>query len=252
MFYHDSIDPEILTGSQLDTLLSLGWYRMHQSVFCTSHIEHDGVAFRVHWLRYFISSLKQQSSHKRIHRKNEKFKFSIEDFNEISNQHAELHFRYRASINFNGALTIQDALFGDHTLERNIFNTKCISVFDEGKLIAAGYFDVGETSAASILHFFDPNYKKYSLGKYLILITLDYLREKGYTFYYPGYVVEGLSKMDYKLFLGRDRAQYFDPAAIAWRKFHNQLLVRQDSALNNVSIPVLPGEANPIVSHDAK
>lgn len=227
MFYHDSFIPHDLTGEQLDTLLSLGWYRMNQTVFCTSHIEHDSIPYRVHWLRYPMAELKSTHSHHRLRNKIKGFKYSIEDFTLIREDHSELHKRYRDSITFNGALSIQDCLFGDHPVDTNIFDTKCISIFDEGKLIAGGYFDIGDESCASILHFYDPQYKRYSLGKVMILITLEYLRAQQYSFYYPGYVVEGLCKMDYKLFLGRDDAEYFDPFSVSWKKFHDGLLIKQ-------------------------
>lgn len=228
MFYYDSFIPRNLSGAQLDTLLSLGWYRMNQTVFCTSHIENDSVPYRVHWLRYPIAILKSRQSHHRLRSRAKRFRYSIEDFTFISEDHAELHRRYRDSITFNGATSIQDCLFGDHPVNSNIFNTKCISVFDNNILIAGGYFDVGDESAASILHFFDPQYRRYSLGKVMILITLDYLKASGYKLYYPGYVVEGLPKMDYKLFLGRYDAEYFDPFSAGWKKFHEDILVKQE------------------------
>ena len=227
MFYHDSFVPSDLSGAQLDTLLSLGWYRMNQYVFCTSHIDHENLPYRVHWMRYPISELKPKPSHKRIRNRNNNFRYTIEDFSSIRQDHAELHHLYRETITFNGALTIQDCLFGDYPIEKNIFSTKCISIFDEQKLIAGGYFDTGDEAAASILHFFDPTYDKYSLGKFLILITIDYLRTKGFHYYYPGYVVEGLNKMNYKLFLGKEYAQYFDPHSITWKKFEENILTNE-------------------------
>ena len=148
----------------------------------------------------------------------------IEDFETIRPDHQELHRRYRDSINFDGADSIQASLFGEASTDTNIFTTKCISVFDKDVLIAGGYFDVGKISAASILHFFDPEYKRFGLGKYLILVTIDYLKQQGFTLYYPGYVVEGLSKMDYKLFLGREAARYFEPETLAWKYFDERIL----------------------------
>jgi leucyl-tRNA---protein transferase len=228
LFYHDRFTPASLTGAQLDQVLALGWYRMHQSIFATSHVE-LGAQYRVHWLRFPLSEIKRSASHNRILKRSNAFRFAIEDFNSVSSDHAELHKRYRASIDFDGAVSVQDSLFGEAPTDKNIFTTKCISVYDKDILIAGGYFDVGEISAASILHFFDPIYKRFSLGKFLILITIDYLKQHGFTFYYPGYVVEGLSKMNYKLFLGKEAAQYFDPETAIWKKFEDNILGSQSS-----------------------
>src|SRR6187402_316816 len=144
---------------------------MHQSVFTCSHIGMDD-PHRVHWLRYPVHEIITHHSHKRIRNRNKNFSIVIEDFNAIGTSHKELHQTYRAFIDFDGAWSIEECLFGEDMSLHNIFNTKCISIYDQGKLVAAGYFDVGTKAAASILHFYDPLYSRYSLGKFLILITI--------------------------------------------------------------------------------
>lgn len=214
--YYHSFQPFSLTGRQLDQLLALGWYRMHQEVFTTSHVQ-LGDVYRVHWLRFAVEKLQLHTSHKRTHQRARNFNYSVEDFI-LSEEYKELHHRYRASINFEGAPSIQDCLFGKSEVSTSIFQTKTISIYDGKRLVAVGYFDLGEKSAASILHFFDPAYAWYSLGKYLILLTLAYLREHKFHFYYPGYIVEGNPKMDYKLFLGIEEAEYFDSLSVEWKR----------------------------------
>jgi arginine-tRNA-protein transferase len=224
--YFERLRPLELSAPVLDELLALGWYRLDQTIFTSSHVGLDDI-YRVHWLRYDVKEIVAHSSHKRIYNRNRKFHFTIDDFSTIQKDHETLYAKYRAFIDFDGAGSIRECLLGEEVLDKNIYSTKCISVFDNEKLIAGGYFDLGEKSAASILHFFDPEYKKNSLGKYLILLTIDYLRENGFEFYYPGYVVEGNSKMDYKLFLGKEQAQYFDPQIVGWKYFEDRILVRR-------------------------
>jgi leucyl-tRNA---protein transferase len=216
--YYDNIYPQSISPAGLDHVLALGWYRMHQGIFTCSHVN-LGDVYRVHWLRYRIADIPEKSSHKRIWSRNIRFHHTIEDFNPdfIRLDHQELHKRYRASIDFDGANSIRESLLGDAFDGINIFNTKCISIFHEEKLIAGGYFDTGLQAGTSILHFFDPEYNKNSLGKYLILLTINYLRGKGFTYYYPGYIVEGLNKMNYKIFLSRDAAQFFEPETMQWK-----------------------------------
>jgi arginyl-tRNA--protein-N-Asp/Glu arginylyltransferase len=224
--YYNSFRPEELTGSDLDKLLALGWYRMHQTIFTSSHVGLDEI-YRVHWLRYLVNEIKDHASHRKIRKRNKDLRFTIEDFTAIRADHVELHQRYYKSIEFDGAISIEECLFGEENSNNNIYRTKCISIFENDKLVAGGYFDVGDHAAASILHFFDPNYKRNSLGKYLILLTIDYLQSNQFEFYYPGYVVEGNSKMNYKLFLGKKEAQYFDPETVAWKYFNEGILIRQ-------------------------
>jgi leucyl-tRNA---protein transferase len=230
--YYHSLSPVSLNGLQLDQLLALGWYRMHQHIFTTSHVQ-LGEVYRAHWLRYRLQELQPHASHKRMRQRASCFRHHIEDF-ELGDMQLHLHKRYRSSINFEGAPSITDCLFGKEEITASIFTTKTVSVFDGEKLIASGYFDVGKESAASILHFFDPDYSRYSLGKYLILLTIDYLQSNDYQFYYPGYVVAGNAKMDYKLFLGKEQAQYFDPTIVEWRYFEEKILHKPTSGSREV------------------
>jgi len=224
--YHNSLTPDSLSGSELDRYLALGWYRMHQAIFTTTHLIHDDCQ-RVHWLRFPIAEIVDREPHRRIRKRNTIFTVTIEDLVNIRMDHEELYERYRASIDFNGALSIHQSLFGDEDADINIFITKCISVYDGDLLIAGGYFDIGAHAGTSILHFFDPTYKRYSLGKYLVLLTLDFLKTEGFEFYYPGYVVAGNAKMDYKLFIGKKVAQYFDVETQAWRSFKESILAAE-------------------------
>jgi arginine-tRNA-protein transferase len=226
--YYNSFYPEEITGQDLDKLLALGWYRMHQTIFTSSHVGLEEV-YRVHWLRYTLSEIGNHTSHRKIRKRNAHVHFTIEDFTAIRADHAELHQRYRDSIDFDGAWNIEECLFGEEGLQRNIYNTKCISVFDHGQLVAGGYFDIGDRAAASILHFFDPLYKRFSPGKFLMLLTIDYLKLNQFEFYYPGYVVEGNSKMNYKLFLGKETAQYFDPDTATWKYFQESILINRSA-----------------------
>lgn len=145
-----------------------------------------------------------------------------------------LYANYRSSIDFDGAASIQTCLFSEEDPAKNIYKTKCISVFDGDRLIAGGYFDLGGNSATSILHFFDPLYKDYSLGKYLMLLTIDFLTTAGYEFYYPGYVIAGNGKMNYKLFIGKEATYYFAPETISWKHFEERILVEEDLRSNKV------------------
>jgi len=224
--YYHSLSPDAISGSELDLLLAHGWYRMHQSIFTSSHL-HLEESYQVHWLRYPLTKFKNRPSHKRIRSRAKDFSYSIEELDSIRPDHEALYAIYRASIDFDGAYSIHHSLFGEADTEKNVFKTKCISVYNQGNLMAGGYFDVGATSGASILHFFDPLYKDNSPGKFLMLLTVDFLQSAGYDFYYPGYVVTGKDKMNYKLFIGKEATEYFDPETIAWKPFQESILVQK-------------------------
>jgi arginine-tRNA-protein transferase len=110
-------------------------------------------------------------------------------------------------------------LFGKSN--HNIYNTQEINIYDGNKLIAAGFFDLGKTSAAGISSFYDPAYKKYSLGKYLIYLKIEYCKEIGLHYFYPGYFVPGYPLFDYKLEIGRSVLQYLEFTSSQWKSIAN-------------------------------
>jgi arginine-tRNA-protein transferase len=220
--------PSTLTGSQLDMFLSMGWYRMHQTIFTTTHsFIHDFYDFRpVWWLRFPLADIQERDSHRKLRRRNAGFSVEICSPFVASPSFELLYSRYLESVPFEGYSSIHDALYYDD--DHNIYDTHGLQVWDGTKLIAMGIFDTGHRAGTSILHFYDPAYARFSLGKYLMLLTVDFLKERGCHWYYPGYVVTDVPRFDYKLFLGRDVAEYFDPASQGWKSW-------DDAVLNSVS-----------------
>jgi arginine-tRNA-protein transferase len=234
--YHEKWAPDSLTGEQLDDYLSRGWYRMQQEIFTTTHVALPDF-YRVHWLRYTLDRVVTRPSHRKIRNLNRGFSVRVEPFGGITEEQETLYQRYRGSITFDGADHIQECLQDANDPFRNIFETRCFQVRDGGRLIAVGYLDLGRTAGAGIVNFFDPEYRKYSLGKFLMLLKLDFLRESGYRYYYPGYIVAGLPKMDYKLFVGQDVAEYFDADRQLWMPFREELLLNEEiTALDQLEI----------------
>ncbi|MCU0418500.1 MAG: arginyl-tRNA--protein transferase [Cyclobacteriaceae bacterium] len=221
--YFNIVKPAALTAAELDHLLAWGWYRTQQMIFTTSHLDAEH-QHRVHWLRYPVAAIPDMRQHRKMRRRCEAFRVSLQEARTIAPEHIDLHQRYYRAIDFDGATSIQDCLFGNDPPGDSIYDTRCLTLWDGQRLVAVGYFDRGLDSAASILHFYDPEYSRYGLGKWLVLLTVDHLREQGVGYYYPGYVVESLPKMDYKLFLGCQHAQYFDPSAQHWVPFHPSIV----------------------------
>lgn len=227
--YHRTEYPDQLSPAAFDRYLALGWYRMRQHVFTCSHLfdfneesELTGLR-RVWWMRFSINQILQHSSHHKLKKINNGFRVVIGPHETISTAEEILYAAYRQSIDFDGYPTLQDALHSGEAAA-TIYKSHCIAVYDGEKLIALGIFDLGEKSASSQIHCYDPAYASYSLGKYLILLTLDQLKSMGHDWYYPGYVFAGNPKMNYKLFVGKEAAEYFDPETGEWQAFVEDLL----------------------------
>jgi arginine-tRNA-protein transferase len=237
--YSEKEMPSEVKGDNLDAYLAKGWFRMRDSIFTVSHlVDYENVSLhQVSWLRFQLYQIVEKKSHKKIRRKNSGFQVRYATNYQATEIHNSLFEKYVTNIDFQTYPSITEALCGDD--EINIFQTNSIEVFDGDKLIAVGIYDVGSIAAQSIMHFYDPEYSLYSLGKYLVLITVDYLIKNNFIFYYPGYVVAGRPKFDYKLFIGEAIAYYFDPEKSDWLLFDQQRMIDQEYTEDEVVSYVL-------------
>jgi len=213
--------PEQLTGEELDTFLEKGWYRMGQSLFTTHFIILNETIFRVFWLRYDLRKINLSREAKRIFKLNRSFETNVKPF-ELADELEALFSLYKTSIDFESAQSIYFWLHGDQPA--NLFDTDVVEIRDNGKLIAAGIFDKGNQSIAGILNFYHPDYKKYSLGKYLMLTKIQYAIAQEKPMYYPGYIVKDYPRFDYKLFVDEESAEIYLPETGKWVLHQNEIL----------------------------
>jgi len=219
-----------LTANQFDQLISKGYFPTQEFMETITHLifpnmwEGRMVAYKVYPLRFEIKKLKKHQSHRRIYNDNKHFTYKIEEFTKVLPEHKKLYKKYLTSIDFNRNSRIEGIISCENASDSN-FNCRTISVYDGDNLIALGFFYLGEIYGTSILHIFDPAYKKYSLGKYMILLTVEYLKQLKYPFYSPGYIVNNFPKFDYKLFLGAEAATVYHHDLEKWKKFHPSVLV---------------------------
>lgn len=198
--------PKSVTGILLDDYLAQGWYRMGQIMFTTDQVIYLDNLHRVHWLRYHVPDISFTRTHKKIISANSEFIVEFKPL-DISNELEDLYEVYRESIPFDPSDSVEDFLFGGSI--KDIFTSQLIELRDKGKLIAAGVFDIGEKAIAGIMNFYHPEYKKFSAGKYLMLLKIQFAIKNGIEWYYPGYLMEGNPRFDYKLFIGKDIAEVF-------------------------------------------
>jgi arginyl-tRNA--protein-N-Asp/Glu arginylyltransferase len=203
------IEPE-----ELDTYLAKGWYRMGQCIFTTDFVERDGVYFKTIWLRNCLKTYKISSSFQKLEKRNKQFNTEFIPFN-YSNRYENLFQKYRSSLPPGRAGDLHSFLIGDSAYL--IFNSLVINVYDNGNLIGAGVFDLGKKSAAGISSFYDPDYKRFSIGRYLIYKKIEYCQQNGYDYFYPGYFVPGIKAFDYKLEIGKESLEFYDMDNKKWK-----------------------------------
>ena len=213
MIYYDVHIPSALPPQVLDAYLEHGWYRMQQTIFTTDIILKNDTVIPVFWIRLLMKRYTHSKSSKKILKTCSKFSVTVKEGN-ITNEAESLYSLYKAAVEFDVSDTVRDYLIG--TGEENIYNTKCVEVRDGNTLIAAGYFDEGDKSMAGILNIFHPEYKKYSLGKFLILSKIEYALANNKQYYYPGYISTAISKFDYKLFPGTEHTEVYIRNTDSW------------------------------------
>ena len=203
----------VIKGELLDDYLAKGWFRVGSMIHTADSTSiDDGEEYPVYWLRYKVDAVM-------LHRKNKKVISANSAFTIYSrplalNHETELLFKkYRKGIRFtiNGTL---ESILSDTT--NDTFDSRIIEVRDNGRLIAAGIFDIGKTSVENIINFYDHAYAKYSLGKLLIISIHQYCRKHGLEYYYPGYYIPGQQVLSYKLFLDKRATEVYLPEQSTW------------------------------------
>ena len=211
--------PEILQKKELDEYLQAGWFRIGQSIFTTQFLKFTHVVYNALWLRIHLTHFQLSTSQQKLLKRNERFATVINDF-DVTVEMEELYQHYKTGIPFETGKNVQTILGLEHNI--NIFHSKVIRVYDGNRLIGCGVFDLGEQAAAGIMTFYHPDYKKHSLGHFIILQKLLYCQREGFQFFFPGYLVPGYKPFEYKRKLGGQQTQFFDFTCRNWRTLHDQ------------------------------
>ncbi|MEO8111617.1 MAG: hypothetical protein ABI594_16345 [Ginsengibacter sp.] len=199
--------------TELDSLLALGWFRMQQTIFTTDILHFYGQVYNAVWLRADLQNFYPDKKYKTLRNRNSRFKTEIKKAI-ITPAHEVLFSFYKENILFEAAPSLHALLYDNSSSD--VYNTFVINMYDENKLIGSGFFDLGGTSAAGICSIYDPGYKKYSLGKYMIYEKMLYCKSKNFQYFYPGYFVPGYALFDYKLEIGTAALEYFDANNKQW------------------------------------
>jgi arginyl-tRNA--protein-N-Asp/Glu arginylyltransferase len=211
VYYPDKLYPQ-----QLDELLLKGWFRMGQSIFTTPYTLFDNRMYETIWLRHVLKNYEESKTIRNLKKRNRDFSIELKKV-DITNQHELLFKKYKNSIQFNAASSLEQLLNGYSVEGTNIYNTYEINLYDDGKLIGCSYFDIGYKSAEGISAFYDPDYVQHSLGKYLIYLQIEVCKGNDFDYFYPGYFVPGFPHLDYKLKIGSACLEFLNPQTLEWQ-----------------------------------
>lgn len=180
---------------QMDALWRDGWRHFGVHFFRYNLGFYEYEIRRVLPLRIRLDDFKFSKSQRRVFNKNRDLDAVIRPA-EIDAEKEALFDRHKRRFKSGTPASIYDFLSDEpaavpcETLE--------VSVFKQGKLVSASFFDVGKESISSIYGMFEPTEERRSLGILTMLLEIRYGLENGKKFYYSGYAYEGNSFYDYK------------------------------------------------------
>ena len=193
--------PHRLSAKRFDKFHAKGWFRSGNTLYrtqivCLEEDFHSPINVRM--------PLEEHEFPKRIkklRKKNQKhFDVSIRPLRFIDSARGHLYQQHKHR--FKGFIceTLEEYLTGAY--RGDLFQSYEVAVRHGKKLVAWSCFDLGDEAASSIVGLYDPSYSKFSLGKFTMVCEIDYLKENGFKFYYPGYILEGCEDFNYKMELG--------------------------------------------------
>lgn len=180
---------------QLDFLLENGWRHFGTHFFRYNFGFYQTEIRRVIPLRIRLSDFAISKSQRRILRKNQDLRTIIRPI-EITEEKEELFERHKNRFSYG----VPDSIFDFLSFSPAIVPCEAweVCLYDRKKLLAASFFDVGESSTSGIYAMFAPEEKERSLGILTMLIEIEFSMQNDKTFYYQGYIYEGESFYDYK------------------------------------------------------
>ena len=229
-------NPTDLSKDQLDYLLAEGWFRSSMMLHKSKVICLDYDIFSIVNIRYHLQHFEPKKRHRKLIRKVERdFNVEIQPF-EISEEKEQLYQKHKSR--FKGFIHDDlDQLMHAYT-NFSVFDTYEVNIYHENKLVAFSFFDLGKSAIASILAVYNHDFGAYSLGIYSMLAEVNYGRQKGFKWYYPGYVLDKPSEFDYKLSIGTPQYRTSDgewthPSNIDFNKFAGTHIKKKVAFISN-------------------
>ena len=218
--------PDRLEPATLDDYLERGWFRMGQTIFTTNWLNFRDTFYSAIWLRVLLDDYVADNTQKKLMQRNSRFHTEIRPA-VITIEKELLYLRYKQSVPFEASASLHALMYGSS--DHNVFDTFEVDVYDKNKLVATGFFDLGKNSAMGISSIYDPDYKKFSLGKHLIYSKMMFCKERNMKYFYPGYFVPGYRAFDYKLDIGTSFIEYLQLQTNSWLPL---------SAFKNDKVPI--------------
>ncbi len=218
----------------MDKLLSLGYFRSGKSMFHSPVTFIEGVPNSTIRTRLSLDNhILSKSSRKLLAKNNRKFRHELVEL-ELSKEVKDLYAIYKEEC-FKGNLNGELSEWLEGSKNNQIFDSRMCKFYDGDTLVAVSFVDMGHESMASIMGIYHPEYKKYSMGIYSMLVEVEYAKEKGLAYYYPGYILSASPRFEYKKKVGNLSYKSFN--SMKWKSLdeldHDNFFVEKSLAKLN-------------------
>lgn len=195
LFINEEFYADAVTPGQLDALLSDGWRHFGTHFFRYNLAVYNGEIRRVLPLRIRLAGFTLSKNQRRVLRRNEDLRVEVRPI-AITDESDALFHRHKQRFEDGVPASIYDFVSRDPATVPA--EGREIAVYLEDRLVAASYFDDGQTTVSGIYAIFDPGESARSLGIFTMLKEIEYSIHTAREFYYQGYAYEGESFYDYK------------------------------------------------------
>ena len=212
--YYDYISiNEPLSAACHDDYLSIGYFRMGSGMYEENMTYYEGRFLNSFRTRLDLKNHQFSKSQRKLMRRNAaRFRVEVHD-DDLLPEQFEIEQRYRDYRGRPGENALLAVIRGTY-VKQNYFPTRQLRLYDGERLAAFSFFDVGERYGASLMGVFEPEYERFSLGYYTMLLEIDYLKKHRFAYYAPGSVTPGQQAMDYKRRVGP--LEYFNAFRRRW------------------------------------
>lgn len=210
-FHAEKVPPE-----GMDALLVQGWRHFGTQFFRYSVMLHEGECQTVVPLRVELEQFSLSKSQRRVLRKNADLRVEFTPAR-LTEEAQGMFQRHKSRFTEN----VPEELTTFLSAEPGTVPCECLAVECHlGEVcIAISFMDVGSIATSSVYGVFEPVYESRSLGIFTMLREIQWAKERGMQFVYPGYATLGSSHYDYKKqFAGLQGYHWETDAWLPWQE----------------------------------
>jgi leucyl-tRNA---protein transferase len=180
---------------QMDRYWAEGWRHFGIYFFRYRTAAHSDKQFNVLPLRIDLERFELTRSQKRVLAKNHDTQVRLRPA-ELNDANEELFRKHRVRFRDNVPTSLKEFL---SPLPATVpcLNLELCNYIDE-RLVGVTFLDIGKHSTSAVYAIFDPAEAKRSLGILMMLYSIQFSREHGHRYYYPGYAYREPFSYDYK------------------------------------------------------